>query len=190
MRAAHLWASQLPYATLEPSGVGNFVLNPGERAIAPLIWHGTKEAKKNILDCSTHPDAPAGLAVLPGPCQPSEWISVVLENESPLPIQITERDFIAICTKEGETPTLDECALVHYQQQSFCKALDWSGQGKDSQREVPSPRSELIVVVIHLVPRFAAMKTNELESEKWRNSEVLTRTTTLVCQSGVIRYFQ
>ena len=56
-----------------------FILNPGERAVVPIIW--SLNGASEITQCSTHPEAPAGLDVLPGCCSVfGEHMSVVVEN--------------------------------------------------------------------------------------------------------------
>ena len=109
-RAASLLASKVPIAMMEPIGLECVSLNPGERAVLPVKWK--TQGRSRAAECSTHPDAPAGLTVLPGPCTNSECMSVVVENESPLPITITEHDFIAIGVSEEEVPSLDSCLSI------------------------------------------------------------------------------
>eukprot|EP00973_Karenia_brevis_P023718 3269178-Karenia_brevis.AAC.1 len=65
---------------MDAIGLEEVVFSPGERGVLPLKWNG-----KNLQEVSTHPGAPTGLKVLPGPCEAKECFSVVVENESPLP---------------------------------------------------------------------------------------------------------
>ena len=65
LRAAVMMADQIPYAKIEPIGIGAFTLQPGERAIVPVKW---QSLSKRDFTCSTHPEAPEGLVVLPGSC--------------------------------------------------------------------------------------------------------------------------
>ena len=96
-------------------------------------------------------------------------MSVVVENEWEVPVTVTERDWIAAAAPEGGLPTLEACATVQAHRAEFCKSLDWAGIGKDTERQVASPKEGYaIVVVIHRVPRFAACGPEEL-SEAWRN---------------------
>ena len=90
--------------------------------------------------CSTHPEAPAGLAVLPGICDSKEFASVIVDNESALPVTVSEKDLIAIGLEEGDAPLLDECRAVHQKQDEFIRNLDWTGKGKDTARGVLSPK--------------------------------------------------
>eukprot|EP00973_Karenia_brevis_P023681 3263050-Karenia_brevis.AAC.1 len=76
---------------MDAIGLEELVFSPGGRGVLPLKWNG-----KILQEVSTHPRAPAGLIVLPGPCEAKECFSVVVENELPLPITVTERDFIAV----------------------------------------------------------------------------------------------
>ena len=161
LRTAALLVDQVPWACMEPIGLEFFTLNPGERAVVPVLWQSRGDGK--VLQCSTHPEAPTGLAVLPGPCDAGESMSLVVENASGLPITISEKDVLAAGVEEGELPTLEACAAVQDQQEKFCQALDWSGGSKDEERIVASPNDDQsIVVMIHKVPRFAACSEKEL----------------------------
>ena len=94
-------------------------------------------------------------------------MSIVVENESPLSITVTERDMIAAGVNEEELPTLDTCTAIQAQQERFVNALDWSGAGHDEERIVSSPDSEkLVVVKVHKVPRYAACTPAELDA-RW-----------------------
>ena len=73
--------------------------------------------KSEDFHCTTHPDAPTGLTVLPGECPKSKRMSICVENDSPLPITITERDRIAMGAQEGEVPTIESCAAVAEQRE-------------------------------------------------------------------------
>ena len=84
-----------------------FSLNPGERAVVPLQWNLMRASSVSV--CSTHPEAPVGLTVLPGICDSKEFASVIVENESALPVTVSDKDFIAIALEEGDAPLLDEC---------------------------------------------------------------------------------
>ena len=117
-----------------------------------------------------------------------DYMSLVAENESPLPVTVTERDVIAAGAEEGSMPALEICATIQCKQEEFCRALDWAGTGSDSERAVSSPDcSRAIVVVIHRIPRFAACSAREL-SEQWRNLIPITRVTTLPFQEGDLDY--
>ena len=63
LRAAAMMADCIPSAYMEPMGLDSFVLNPGERAVVPVQWQ-LRGAEK-VTECSTHPEAPVGLTVLP-----------------------------------------------------------------------------------------------------------------------------
>eukprot|EP00973_Karenia_brevis_P043163 5978497-Karenia_brevis.AAC.1 len=91
LRVAAMMVNNMPYAKMEPLGLEEVVFYPGERGVLALKWNG-----KKFTEVSTHPEAPAGLVVLPGSCEASEYMSVVVENESPLNIALTGRDFVAV----------------------------------------------------------------------------------------------
>ena len=86
--------------------------------------------------CSTHPEAPVGLTVLPGEIDSEssarDRMSIVVENESPLPVTVTDQDAIAAGVEEGSLPNLESCAMMQSKQEEFQKALDWCGAGTDS----------------------------------------------------------
>ena len=50
--------------------------------------------------------------VTPGPCGTCEEMSVVVENEAPLPVTITQKDLLVIGVGEDEVPSLDECVQL------------------------------------------------------------------------------
>ena len=129
LRAAALLADCIPQAQMEPIGLDFFVLNPGERAVVPVKWE-LKGAEK-VTECSTHPEAPVGLVVLPGPCRSDDRMMVVVENESVLPITVTEKDAIAVGAEERSVPSLEACALAQRYQEKFCGTLDWTGPGEE-----------------------------------------------------------
>ena len=186
LRAAALIANEVPTACMAPIGLEFVTLQPGERAVLPVVWRLSDVLK--VSECSTHPQAPAGLTVLPGPCDEVCEMSLVVENESPLPMTITESDKIAVGLSEDDIPSLESCQLVDRQQETFCKALDWKGGGKDVSREVPSPRDDqTIVIVVHQVPRFAACTPEELEIQ-WRGMTPTHRITTLTFEDGNVDY--
>ena len=84
-------------------------------------------------------------------------MSIIVENESPLPVTVTEKDMLAVGFEEESVPSLDACAAVQDDQRKFCKAMDWTGAGADTERTAKSTRDDQeIVVVTHLVPRFSA----------------------------------
>ena len=78
LRAASIIAEGLPTASLDNIGLGCFSLDPGERAIVPVRWQVT--GSERVTECSTHPDAPDGLRVLPGECFAVDTMSLVVEN--------------------------------------------------------------------------------------------------------------
>ena len=102
---------------MEPVGFEFFSLNPGERAVVPVQWNMMGTEKVTV--CSTHPEAPAGLVVLPGVCDSEEFASIVVENESALPVTVSEKDLIAAGVDEGALPSLEECSAVHERQHKF-----------------------------------------------------------------------
>ena len=107
-------------------------------------------------------------------------MSLVVENESSLPIMVTKSDHIAVGVGESDLPTLDSCRAVQVQQQTFQNTLTWKGDGKDVVRVVPSPREDrAIVVVAHRVPRFSACTTDELDND-WKGKKPVTRVTTVL----------
>ena len=66
MRAALMMANQVPFAQMEPIELDAFCLNPGERVVVPVRWN--RMGTEKVTTCSTHPEAPADLVVLPGVC--------------------------------------------------------------------------------------------------------------------------
>ena len=147
LRAATMQLEQIPCGRMMPNGLEFFVLQPGERAVVPIQWNCNSSAVQNkveITECSTHPEAPAGLKVLPGLCDSAELMSLVVENEAMLPITVTERDDIAVGVGEGVIPSLEACAAVHEKQAQFHQGLDWNGAGKDTERQVESPEKGLL----------------------------------------------
>ena len=101
LRAATLRAEDVAEAYLEPCSVDEFMLQPGERMVVPVQWdcHGGEKA----YACSTHPDAPAGLKVLPGICSGEERMSLIVENESQLAVHVPEimKSFkLVVCLKD------------------------------------------------------------------------------------------
>eukprot|EP00973_Karenia_brevis_P069257 9629649-Karenia_brevis.AAC.1 len=86
LRYAAMLTNEVAYCKMDAIGLEEVVFSPGERGVLPLKWNG-----KILQEVSTHPEAPVGLKVLPGPCLAIERFSVVVENES----LVTERDFIA-----------------------------------------------------------------------------------------------
>ncbi len=153
-RAAALAVSNIPEGVMEPIGLDTVLLSPGERAVVPIKWD-----RKTSLACelSTHPEAPAGLTVLPGTFDFKETMSVVVENESTLPVQLVEGKPLVVGAKEEDVPELESCAAIQAQRQKFHSLIDWQGGGKDTVKTVPCPREDrVIVLVIHYVPRFAA----------------------------------
>ena len=96
LRAAARMLHNVPEAKLEPAGVGAFTLDPGERAIVPVAWN--EKIRKSVTECTTHPDAPTGLAVLPGTCDcETEYMSLVVENEGELPVTVTQSSTADVC---------------------------------------------------------------------------------------------
>ena len=117
LRAAAMDADRVPVASMLPIGLELVTLQPGERAILPVKWDKCSGAK--ITECSTHPEAPTGLVVSPGPCGTCEEMSVVVENEAPVPITITEKDLLVICVGEDDVPSLDECYQLMNKRERF-----------------------------------------------------------------------
>ena len=108
--------------------------------MVPVLWNlmGTDR----VAVCSTHPEAPTGLVVLPGVCDSGKYASIVVENESALPITVSEKDFIAAGVDEGALPSLEECAAVQRRQGEFLRNLDWSSKRADTIKVVPSPKRD------------------------------------------------
>jgi hypothetical protein len=155
-----------------------------ERAGVPVRWD--RPRNEVVTECSTHPEAPQGLVVLPGPCEAKEFMTLVVENESPLPITISEQDFLAVGVGEGEIPPLEAYSQIHAAQEEFSRGLKWKGKGKDEERMIDSLRKDrMIIIVIHKVPRFAACNLAEL-SAQWKGREPMTRSTTLTSEAGQI----
>jgi hypothetical protein len=115
-------------------------------------------------------------------------MSLVVENESVLPITVSEQDFIAVGVSEGTTPSLEAYSKVQAVQEEFCRSLDWSGKNQDVEKVIQDPKKDqVMVVIIHKVPRFTACCSTEL-SDQWKNCKPITRTTTLTSQKGLIDY--
>lgn len=90
------------------------------------------------------------------------------------------KDALAAGAAEGSIAELGEFAAIQQHQDVFAQSLNWNGEGKDTEREVKSPKEgETIVVVIHRVPRFAACTSAELTGI-WRDRVPLARVTTLL----------
>lgn len=184
LRASVILMNRMPEAKMAPIGLGEVVLNPGERAVLPVEW----SRASSLEQCSTHPSAPAGLVVLPGPCSGSETMSIVVENESSLPLTITEEDRVAIGASEGEVPSLESLAVIQDRRAQFHAAVDWKGGGEDVFKEVPSTDSRYdVYIVIHKVPRFACCGVEELP-KPWHSREAFSRITTLTYENGEIDY--
>ena len=79
MRAATMMADDVPTAKMERTGLRYFHLEPGERVGVSVKWE--KNGRDKVEHCSTHPDAPYGLKVLPGLCDSSDTMLVMVENE-------------------------------------------------------------------------------------------------------------
>ena len=159
---------------MAPIGLGEAILQPGERAVVPVKWTSLKEMIRKFQEdpatasfvCSTHPEAPKGLKVLEGPCPIAEEMSICIENDSPLPIVLTEKDDLAVAVDPEDLPTLDACARVQARREKFYAMLDWNGGGEDVVKIVDCPKQEKTIVgVIHRIPRFASMKIEELPEE-------------------------
>ena len=148
LRQASMLAARVPEAKMQAIGLGPVVLQPGERAVLPVHWN---TERGESFQCSTHPNAPAGITVLPGICPPNQEMSLCIENESPLPVTITEKDQIAVAMSQEEMPTYEECAQLQGRREKFHSLIDWQGGGEDVIREVTSPwEDHIILVVIHL----------------------------------------
>jgi hypothetical protein len=181
LRAASLMAHAAPSAQMEQIGLGSVILQPGERAVVPVRWN--RPRKEVITECSTHPEAPQGLIVLPGLCEANEFMSLVVENDSELPVTFSEQDFLAVGVGEGSAPSLEAYTKVHAVQEEFCRSLDWDGTSQDVEKTISSPKKDqMIVIVIHKIPRFAACCVAELSSQ-WKDRKPMTRSTTLTFRS-------
>ena len=84
---------RIPQAKSDSDKIDMFVLNPGEQGVLPVLW--SRKDPKIDINISTHPAASDGLCVLPGTHPCVERATMVVENESAIPITVTERDFIA-----------------------------------------------------------------------------------------------
>ena len=113
LRSAALQQDGFDEAYLEPCTLDEFMLQPGERMVVPVKWE--RRGSDKAIACSTHPEAPAGLAVLPGICGEEEEMSVVVENESQLAVHVTDRDPIVIGCEETQVPSLDDCRVMREQ---------------------------------------------------------------------------
>jgi len=129
-----------PFAIVDVGcGGSSFSMQPGERAVVPVTWQSYSKGV-GLDRCSTHPRAQPGVRVLPGECEDKEKMSLVIENEAALPIQISEGEILAIGTQEDAIPTMESCLDVARQRAHFQDKLDWNGSGKDTVREIPSGR--------------------------------------------------
>ena len=66
-------------------------------------------------------------------------MSVIVANEAPLAITITEEDTLAIDpigVGEDEVVSLEDCAALIERQEKFHQSLDWNGKAKDEAREI------------------------------------------------------
>ena len=78
----------------------------------------------------------------------SDKMSVIIENEHPLPITVSDRDMVAVGVEDGSLPSLDEFKAHGARIRQRRESLDWSGAGADVEREVPSPHKEQTIVVV------------------------------------------
>ena len=117
-------------------------------------------------------------------------MSIAIENESPLPIVLTDVDPLAVGIEEGTLPTmLDYCRVVQ-QRASFIEQLDWRGGVKDRIREIDSGKPDrAVVLAVHVRPGFMSCEPEEL-GEPWSGMEPLSRITTLTYEEGDIDYIQ
>jgi hypothetical protein len=158
LRIATLIENRIPTAQMAKKTMEFFVIGPGERAVVPCFW--TMSGAERITACSTHPEAPHGLVVLPGVCDSGDRMSIVVENESPLPVTVTEKDMLAVGVDEDGVPSLDACAAVQDDQRKFCRAMDWKGAGADTERIAESAREDQeIVIVTHFGTTLFCMHT-------------------------------
>ena len=97
LRVAAMMAKDIPVAQIGTIGLEFVVLNPGGRVVVPVKWN--MRGASRVTECSTDPEAPAGLTVLPSYCDSKENMSLVKENESPLPITISDVNMIAASTE-------------------------------------------------------------------------------------------
>ena len=116
-------------------------------------------------------------------------MSIGLENESVLRITLSERDMLAVGVSENHIPSIEAFQETLLKQKKFQETLNWTGEGLDEVRTItPADRDELIVVVVHKVPRFAACDPSEL-GESWVG-DILTRTTTKTFSDGSLDYIE
>ena len=88
---------------------------------------------------------------------------------------VTENDMIAAGVEEDDLPGLQSCAETLRRRVQFSDALCWDGSGKDTERQVKSPKEDqAIVIVIHRIPRYSASRPTELSGE-WRRWKALER---------------
>ena len=71
-RAAAIACEEIPEGMMEPIGLDSILLEPGERAVVPIMWNRDKSTAHEL---STHPEAPEGLVVLPGSFEFKEKMS-------------------------------------------------------------------------------------------------------------------
>ncbi len=64
-------------------------------------------------------------------------MSVAVQNESALPVTVSENDSLVIGLPEDEVPSVEQAKLVTYAQNTFGRHLKWSTKGgEDSDRVV------------------------------------------------------
>ena len=64
---------------------------------------------------------------LPGICGEEDNMCVVIENESPLAIHVTDQDPIVVGCDEDQIPSMDACRAVREQRKNFRKQADFKG---------------------------------------------------------------
>ena len=133
-----LASARLGFGKMAPIGLGQVMLQPGDRAVVPITWDKTPDAE--FSECSAHPEAPPGVAVLQGICHSCEEMNIVVVNEGELAVTISEHDLLAVGQAEDDVPTWEECAVLHGKREQFYKMIDGSGDNKDSVGEVASPK--------------------------------------------------
>ena len=144
----------IPEGTLVKGEVGAVTFLPGERAVCPVEWIGG--VNKKIEYVSTHPAAPEGIVVLPGPSASSaaSIMNVIVINEGSLPATLTEKDMLAVAAEEWSLPSLEYCRSVVTGRVDFIRSIDWKGGTKDKVKELPPDKEGrkyvLILSLIHI----------------------------------------
>jgi hypothetical protein len=154
LREASWELSKVPRAKAAPIGVGNVVLQPREKAEAPVEWN--RSCSNNCFSCSTHPGAPVGVVVTPGAYEGGEEINVVVETESPLPISLDEGGDLDKTLEEGDVATVYTLSVIVGIRNRFRNQLNRKGS-EDEVKRIPNQKEGRgLAVIVRRIPLFSA----------------------------------